>query len=138
MDVECRQQPHRQIDCQKKQGNMFVISPHSEGFRRGKDNAFINTFIKCFQYSSTEPLNKFSPLGKLLHQHFFLSQLEVLEAEAFRRFSYNIVIYPTILSPTIERISVLRKNTLQKVAGSWKTKMPNNTAPTAPMPVQTG
>ena len=46
--------------------------------------------------------------------------------------------YPTTLSPTIERINVLRKNTRQKVAGSRKTKMPNNTAPTAPMPVQTG
>ena len=34
------------------------------------------------------------------------------------RDSIRKVIYPTILSPTIERISVLRKNTRQKVAGS--------------------
>ena len=29
---------------------------------------------------------------------------------------------------------VVMKNRRQKVAGSWKTKMPSNTEPTAPMP----
>lgn len=42
------------------------------------------------------------------------------------------------LRPTIEAISVTVKNIFQKVAGSWKTKMPTNTVPTAPIPVHTG
>ena len=43
----------------------------------------------------------------------------------------------TVLSPTIEAISVVRKNSRQNVAGSLKMKMPTSTAPTAPMPVHT-
>ncbi len=38
----------------------------------------------------------------------------------------------------IEAIKVVRKKIRQKVAGSRKMKMPTMTAPTAPMPVQTG
>ena len=43
-----------------------------------------------------------------------------------------------VLSPIIDAISVVRKNTLQNVAGSRNTKIPTNTAPTAPIPVHTG
>lgn len=46
--------------------------------------------------------------------------------------------YESIFSPTMEMMSVVMKNSRQKVAGSWKTKMPNRTVPTAPMPVHTG
>ena len=35
-------------------------------------------------------------------------------------------------------MSVTIKNSRQKVAGSWKTRMPMITVPTAPIPVQTG
>lgn len=42
------------------------------------------------------------------------------------------------LRPTIEAISVMVKNIFQKVAGSWNTKMPTSTVPTAPMRVHTG
>lgn len=38
----------------------------------------------------------------------------------------------------IDAMSVVRKNNRQKVAGSRKMKIPTTTAPTAPMPVQTG
>ena len=38
----------------------------------------------------------------------------------------------------IDPMRVVRKNNLQKEAGSRKTNMPTTTAPTAPMPVQTG
>ena len=38
----------------------------------------------------------------------------------------------------IDPMRVVRKNNLQKVAGSWKTKMPTRTVPTAPIPVHTG
>ena len=41
-------------------------------------------------------------------------------------------------SPTIETISVNVNSILQKVTGSWKMKIPTNTVPTAPIPVQTG
>ena len=44
----------------------------------------------------------------------------------------------TTLIPIIEAISVKVKNSLQKVAGSLKTKIPSSTVPTAPIPVQTG
>ena len=47
-------------------------------------------------------------------------------------------LYESIFSPTMEMMSVVMKNSRQKVAGSWKTKMPNRTVPTAPMPVHTG
>ena len=43
-----------------------------------------------------------------------------------------------VLSPTIEEMSRVMKNNLQKVAGSPKKRMPTMTVPTAPMPVQTG
>ena len=38
----------------------------------------------------------------------------------------------------IEPMSVVRKNSLQNVAGSWNMNIPTTTAPTAPMPVHTG
>lgn len=38
----------------------------------------------------------------------------------------------------MESMRVVKKKIRQKVAGSWKTKMLRSTAPTAPMPVQTG
>ena len=41
-------------------------------------------------------------------------------------------------SPMIEAMSVVMKNKRQKVAGSWNTKIPTSTVPTAPMPVHTG
>ena len=41
-------------------------------------------------------------------------------------------------SPIIERIRVVMKKILQNVAGSLKNTIPTITAPTAPMPVQTG
>lgn len=47
-------------------------------------------------------------------------------------------IYDNALSPTIDPMRVVRKNNLQNVAGSWKTKMPTRTVPTAPIPVHTG
>lgn len=45
--------------------------------------------------------------------------------------------YDTNLSPIIELIRVVRKNNLQKVAGSLKIKIPTSTIPTAPIPVHT-
>ena len=45
--------------------------------------------------------------------------------------------YDTILSPIIDDISVKMKNKRQKVAGSWKNRMPTKTVPTAPIPVHT-
>lgn len=47
------------------------------------------------------------------------------------------MVYDTILRPMIDEISVKMKNSRQKVAGSWKTRMPTKTVPTAPIPVQT-
>jgi len=44
----------------------------------------------------------------------------------------------TALSPITEAIRVTMKNSLQKVTGSLKKKMPRSTVPTAPIPVQTG
>lgn len=44
----------------------------------------------------------------------------------------------TALSPTMEPMSVARKNSLQNVAGSLKKRIPKITVPTAPIPVQTG
>ena len=41
-------------------------------------------------------------------------------------------------NPMIERIKVVIKNKRPKVAGSWKNRIPTNTVPTAPIPVQTG
>lgn len=41
-------------------------------------------------------------------------------------------------SPIIDPISVVRKNSRQNVAGSLNMKIPTITAPTAPIPVQTG
>ena len=35
-------------------------------------------------------------------------------------------------------INVQMKKIRQKVAGSWKKKIPTSTVPTAPIPVQTG
>ena len=46
--------------------------------------------------------------------------------------------YEMILSPTMDAMSVVMKNSRQNVAGSWKKRMPTSTVPTAPMPVQTG
>lgn len=43
----------------------------------------------------------------------------------------------TAFNPIIEPIRVVIKNSLQKVAGSLNTKIPINTVPTAPIPVQT-
>jgi len=43
----------------------------------------------------------------------------------------------TNFKPTIEIISVLKKKMRQKWAGSLKTRIPNKTVPTAPIPVQT-
>lgn len=43
----------------------------------------------------------------------------------------------TTLSPIIEAIRVVMKKILQKVTGSLNTKIPTNTVPTAPIPVQT-
>jgi hypothetical protein len=45
--------------------------------------------------------------------------------------------YDTILSPIIDDISVKMKNRRQKVAGSWKKRIPTKTVPTAPIPVHT-
>ena len=39
--------------------------------------------------------------------------------------------------PTIDPISVIRKNILQKLAGSLKKKIPTIAVPAAPIPVQT-
>ena len=44
----------------------------------------------------------------------------------------------SIFRPTMEMTSVVMKKRRQKVAGSWKTKMPSSTEPRAPMPVHTG
>ena len=38
----------------------------------------------------------------------------------------------------MEMMRVVMKNRRQKVAGSWKKRMPMSTVPTAPMPVHTG
>ena len=42
--------------------------------------------------------------------------------------------YDTILSPIIDDTSVKMKNKRQKVAGSWKKRIPTKTVPTAPIP----
>ena len=41
-------------------------------------------------------------------------------------------------NPIIDPIRVVKKNNLQKVAGSRNMKIPTSTAPTAPIPVHTG
>ncbi len=41
-------------------------------------------------------------------------------------------------NPIIETMSVVKKNNLQKVAGSLNMNIPISTAPTAPIPVHTG
>ena len=46
--------------------------------------------------------------------------------------------FSTLFSPITEAISVVRKNIFQNDTGSLKTKNEINTAPTAPIPVQTG
>ena len=38
----------------------------------------------------------------------------------------------------MEAVRVMMKKRRQKVAGSWKMKMPTRTEPRAPMPVHTG
>ena len=48
-----------------------------------------------------------------------------------------LVYSETNFKPTIEIIRVLRKKIRQKLAGSLKIKIPSNTVPTAPIPVQT-
>jgi hypothetical protein len=45
--------------------------------------------------------------------------------------------YYISFKPTIDPIRVVMKNNLQKATGSLKKKMPINTMPTAPIPVQT-
>lgn len=44
----------------------------------------------------------------------------------------------TIFRPMMEAVRVVIKKRRQKVAGSWKMKMPTSTEPRAPMPVHTG
>ncbi len=55
----------------------------------------------------------------------------------FRTSKATIHQFDTNLSPTIEAISVVIKNSLQKLAGSLNTNIPTNTEPTAPIPVHT-
>ena len=43
----------------------------------------------------------------------------------------------TNFNPMMDAMSVVRKKSLQKSAGSLNTKMPTKTVPTAPMPVHT-
>ncbi len=52
--------------------------------------------------------------------------------------SLNFIDYEIIFNPMIDAMSVVKKNSRQNVAGSWKMKMPMTTAPTAPIPVHTG
>lgn len=49
----------------------------------------------------------------------------------------NDLSYANNFNPTMEMMSVVRKKIRQKVTGSLKKMMPNNTAPMAPMPVHT-
>ncbi len=49
----------------------------------------------------------------------------------------NSMTYKTIFSPTIDETKVKMKNSLGKVAGSWKNNMPTDTVPIAPIPVHT-
>jgi hypothetical protein len=51
--------------------------------------------------------------------------------------SRNDHVQETNFKPTIEIISVVRKNNLQKVAGSLNTSIPTTTIPNAPIPVHT-
>ena len=52
--------------------------------------------------------------------------------------SRHETLYANIFNPIIEMMRVVMKNNLQKVAGSWNMNIPTITAPTAPIPVQTG
>lgn len=51
--------------------------------------------------------------------------------------NYGSPVHDTVFRPMIDAISVKMKNRRQKVAGSWKQKIPVNTVPMAPIPVQT-
>ena len=52
------------------------------------------------------------------HIYKIIFECKTTKKVAARSLRLEVPYYPTILSPTIERIKVLRKNTLQKVAGS--------------------
>ena len=70
------------------------------------------------------------------HQNLFNEwPILLCECAVFSKLAH---IYDNALSPTIDPMRVVRKNNLQNVAGSWKTKMPTRTVPTAPIPVHTG
>ena len=52
--------------------------------------------------------------------------------------SRHETLYANIFNPIIEMMRVVMENNLQKVAGSRNMNIPTITAPTAPIPVQTG
>ena len=81
----------------------------------------------------------FRKLNSFFASHVFdvKSENEHMMQPFFRRILRNSMAYDTILSPIIDDISVNMKNKRQKVAGSWKKRMPTKTVPTAPIPVHT-
>ena len=49
-----------------------------------------------------------------------------------------MVYHDNVFNPIIDPMRVVKKNNLQKVAGSRDMRIPTSTAPTAPIPVHTG
>lgn len=67
----------------------------------------------------------------------FACSKQLKSMKAYLSYLYLTYYFETIFNPTIEIISVLTKNILQKSDGSLKKNTPINMLPVAPIPVHT-